>query len=93
MSFQFLKGVLLALPMLLILANTGTASPLIDPTSFFKRQECPVHGGVATFFCSGTSPTDTTACNMPYDSSAPGVAISTLLIPNAEDCKPYVLQI
>ena len=46
---------------------------------------CSTHeNATATFFCAGTDPHQMTACGNKYDPKYPGVAISTLLVPNFE---------
>ncbi|KAH8805051.1 hypothetical protein F5884DRAFT_835448 [Xylogone sp. PMI_703] len=86
----FFKSTLAALSVSLMLAIPAQAAPATPNVSIFQRQiSCPVHQGPATFFCSGTSPTQTTACGNTFDPNAPGVAISTLLIPNADALAQY----
>lgn len=91
MASSFLKPALTAFTMLSMIARSAHAVPFMSNTSLSERQFCPDFHGPATFFCSGTSPTGTTACGNHYNPNAPGVAISTLLIPNSEACKPYMI--
>lgn len=79
---------------LVLMTSSANAAALIQPkslqfTSIAERQSiCPVHSSApATFFCSGTSPTQTTACGNTFNPNEPGVAISTLLISDSVACK------
>ena len=88
MTIRFSASMLAALSVPFMLAISSQAA-LTSSGSIFERQaSCPVHTVPATFFCSGTSPTGTTACGNTYDRNAPGVAISTLLIADSEECEP-----
>ncbi|KAE9362854.1 hypothetical protein N431DRAFT_475686 [Stipitochalara longipes BDJ] len=89
MASNFLKSALTAFTILSIIADSAQAIPPTLKTSLSERQFCPDFNGPATFFCSGTSPTGTTACGNHYNPNAPGVAISTLLIPNSDDLAQY----
>ncbi|KAF2103171.1 hypothetical protein NA57DRAFT_52701 [Rhizodiscina lignyota] len=60
-------------------SGTGKASTLNG-----RQTACSTHDGVATFFCSGTSSTQTTACGNTFDPNSPGVAISTALISDSD---------
>ncbi|KAH8817148.1 hypothetical protein F5884DRAFT_874060 [Xylogone sp. PMI_703] len=88
-KLTYFKYIVVATVVSLVGARVIEEQPAINALEERQTIFCPLHQSVGTFFCSGTDPNQITACGNVFDPNAPGVAISTAILPNFEAIQPY----